>query len=250
MDRAEREANVSRLVIASGAHLGALIDADGEHLTLVDDTGVVLSAEESRLSFVKLVAGYLLGDRIALPVNVSSVTEDLAAPHGVTIQRTKTSTAALMAAASEPGVGFAASGDGGFILPGFLPAFDAAAALIKMLELLAKEHTTLSAVRHDLPRTHLAHQTVVTPWEQKGLVMRTLVEPEQGSAAGVDRRGEGAPRRRLGPGPARPRRTGDPHLGRGSRRCGGPSPGSGVHPPDPPEPPLTDQAVPTRAGGS
>lgn len=176
MDRAEREANVSRLVIASGAHLGALIDADGEHLTLVDDTGVVLSAEESRLSFVKLVAGYLLGDRIALPVNVSSVTEDLAAPHGVTIQRTKTSTAALMAAASEPGVGFAASGDGGFILPGFLPAFDAAAALIKMLELLAKEHTTLSSVRHDLPRTHLAHQTVVTPWEQKGLVMRTLVE--------------------------------------------------------------------------
>ena len=94
----------------------------------------------------------------------------------MSIQRTKTSTAALMAAASEPGVGFAASGDGGFILPGFLPAFDAAAALVKMLELLAKEHTTLSAVRHDLPRTYMAHQTVVTPWEQKGLVMRTLVE--------------------------------------------------------------------------
>ena len=176
IDRAEREANVARLVTASGASLGAVIDADGEHLTLVDDTGQVLTAEEARLAFVKLVAGHLLGDRIALPVNVSSVTETLVAPHGVSIQRTKTSTAALMAAASEPGVGFAASGDGGFILPGFLPAFDAAAALVKMLELLAKEHTTLSAVRHDLPRTYMAHQTVVTPWEQKGLVMRTLVE--------------------------------------------------------------------------
>jgi mannose-1-phosphate guanylyltransferase/phosphomannomutase len=27
-----------------------------------------------------------------------------------------------------------------------------------------------------LPRTHVAHETVVTPWEQKGLVMRSLVE--------------------------------------------------------------------------
>jgi mannose-1-phosphate guanylyltransferase/phosphomannomutase len=27
-----------------------------------------------------------------------------------------------------------------------------------------------------VPRTHLAHETVVTPWEQKGTVMRTLVE--------------------------------------------------------------------------
>ena len=107
---------------------------------------------------------------------MSSVTETITAAHGVSIQRTKTSAAALMAAASEPGVGFAASGDGGFILPGFLPAFDAAAALVKLLELLALEATSLSAVRHDLPRTHMAHQTVVTPWEQKGLVMRTLVE--------------------------------------------------------------------------
>jgi len=176
VDRSEREANVARLVTASGANLGALIDADGEHLTLVDDTGQVLTAEEARLAFVTLVAGHLLGDRIALPVNVSSVTETITAAHGVSIQRTKTSAAALMAAASEPGVGFAASGDGGFILPGFLPAFDAAAALVKLLELLALEATSLSAVRHDLPRTHMAHQTVVTPWEQKGLVMRTLVE--------------------------------------------------------------------------
>ena len=81
-----------------------------------------------------------------------------------------------MAAATESGVGFAASGDGGFILPGFLPAFDAGAALVKMLELLARADTTLSAVRESLPRSYQAHETVVTPWEQKGLVMRTLVE--------------------------------------------------------------------------
>jgi mannose-1-phosphate guanylyltransferase/phosphomannomutase len=176
IDQEQAVADVARLVKASGAHLGALIDADGEHLTLVDDGGVALTHAESRLAFVKLVSGHLLGDRIALPVNVSNVADQLVAPHGVHIQHTKTSTAALMAAASEKGVGFAASGDGGFILPGFLPAFDAGAALVKLLELLAFEGTTLSAVRESLPRVHMAHETVVTPWEQKGLVMRTLVE--------------------------------------------------------------------------
>ena len=176
VDRDASIREVSALVQASGAHLGAVIDPDGEHLTLIDDTGQVLTHDESRLAFVSLVAGHLLGDRIALPVNASSLAEQLVAPHGVTIQHTKTSTHALMAAASEKGCGFAASGDGGFILPGFLPAFDASAALVKLLELLAKEHTSLSAVRESLPRVHMVHETVVTPWEQKGLVMRTLVE--------------------------------------------------------------------------
>jgi mannose-1-phosphate guanylyltransferase/phosphomannomutase len=176
VDRAEAEANVARLVQASGANLGALIDADGEHLTLVDDDGRVLTDDEARLAFVSLVSRHLLGDRIAVPVNVTAAVEGLVEGTGVTIQRTKTSTAALMAAASEPGVGFAASGDGGFILPGFLPAFDAGAALIKLLELLARNDTTLSAVVGELPRSFLAHERVVTPWEQKGLVMRTLVE--------------------------------------------------------------------------
>jgi mannose-1-phosphate guanylyltransferase/phosphomannomutase len=175
-DRSESVREVAALVKASGANLGAVLDPDGEHLTLIDDTGQELTNAEARLAFVSLVAGHLVGDRIALPVNASDVADRLVAPHGVRIQHTKTSTAALMAAASEPGVGFAASGDGGFILPGFLPAFDACAALVKLLELLALEQTTLSTVRESLPRVSLAHETVVTPWEQKGLVMRTLVE--------------------------------------------------------------------------
>ena len=175
-DRSQAAEEVARLVEASGAHLGALLDPDGEHLTLVDDGGRVLTHDESRLAFVSLVASHMLGDRIALPVNTSSAADRLVERHGVRIEHTKTSTGALMAAAVEPGVGFAASGDGGFILPGFLPAFDAGAALVKLLELLVRAGTTLSAVRESLPRVYMAHETVVTPWEQKGLVMRTLVE--------------------------------------------------------------------------
>ena len=163
-------------VRASGAHLGAVLDPDGEHLTLIDDAGHILTDEQALLALLSLVSGHLLGDTVALPVTVTRHAEAIAAAHGVRVRRTKLATSSLMDAASEPGVGFAASTDGGFILPGFLPAFDAAASLVKVLELLARTGTRLSAVVEALPRTHLAHETVVTPWEQKGTVMRTLVE--------------------------------------------------------------------------
>ncbi|MEO6122183.1 MAG: mannose-1-phosphate guanyltransferase, partial [Ilumatobacteraceae bacterium] len=101
---------------------------------------------------------------------------DLAAARGVMVVPTKLSSAALMAAATSPGVGFAADGSGGYILPGFLPAFDAAGALLKVLDLLARHDRTLAAVVDGLPEVYLEHETVVTPWEQKGLVMRSLVE--------------------------------------------------------------------------
>ena len=79
-------------------------------------------------------------------------------------------------ASSTEGVVFAASQDGGFILPAFLPAYDATAALVHLLELLARSGLRLSKVGSGLPRVHIAHETVVTPWEQKGLVMRRVVE--------------------------------------------------------------------------
>jgi mannose-1-phosphate guanylyltransferase / phosphomannomutase len=167
---------VGALVRASGAAVGALLDPDGEHLTLVDDTGRVLRDDQTLLALLSLVGGRLVGDAVALPVTVTSHADAIVAPHGVRVQRTKTSTPALMDAAFQPGVGFAASTDGGYILPGFLPAFDGAAALVKVLELLATTGSKLSDVVDALPTVHLAHETVVTPWEQKGMVMRSLVE--------------------------------------------------------------------------
>ncbi len=175
-DAVSAAARVAELVKASGAHVGAVLDPDGERLTLIDDEGHVLSDTECLLVFVELVSDHLLGDTIALPVKLTSRAAELANRHGVQVRSTKISVPALMDAATEPGVGFAADGEGGFILPGFLPAFDAAAAFLKMLDLLARSGRTLSEVVAGLPRVHLAHETLVTPWEQKGTVMRSLLE--------------------------------------------------------------------------
>jgi len=176
-NREEHAGYVARLVRASGAHLGAVLDPDGEHLTLIDDTGRVLDDTQSLLALVTLVSEQLGdGGSIALPLVATMRAEELAREHGVEIVRTKLSNAALMAAAARRGVGFAANNSGGFIIPSFLPAFDAAAALVKLLELLATDGVSLSKVVSALPTVHIAHESVVTPWEQKGAVMRSLVE--------------------------------------------------------------------------
>lgn len=175
-DRDRAAADAGALVTAAGAQVGAIIDAGGERLTLVDDEGRVLTDTQALLALVSLVAPHIDGDRIVVPVNASRHVQDIVEGTGVEVRQAKTSTAALMAAADEPGVGFGGDTDGGFIVPGFLPAFDAAATFVKLLELLARHDVRLSEVVDDLPRPHIAHETVVTPWEQKGMVMRTLVE--------------------------------------------------------------------------
>jgi len=178
-DAEARLRRVSELVTTSGADLGAVIDPDGEMLTLVDGTGRVLSGTESLLAFVELVAGHMDGTTIAVPVSVTRRVTEAAERCGATVRWTQTSLGALMDAALEPGVGFVGDASGGFMLPGFLPAFDAAAALMKLLELLAHADTSLADVVADLPRPHVVHSTIVTPWDRKGMVMRTLVEQTQ-----------------------------------------------------------------------
>lgn len=175
-DAARHAAMVADLVQSSGAHVGAVVEPDGERLTIVDDEGRVLTPTQALLALVWLVSDRLLGDRIALPVGATAMAEEIAHQRGVRVEYTKMSNPALAAAAQEPGVGFVASLDGGFILPGFLPAFDGAAALVKLLDLLAHHGVRLSEVIDQLPRVHLAHETVPTPWDQKGAVMRTLME--------------------------------------------------------------------------
>ena len=167
---------VANLVRTSNAHLGAVIDPDGEHITLIDDEGHVLTNDEALMALVTLVTATTEKARVALPVSVSRAVERIVKEAGGTITWTKLSTPHLMDVSASGGIVLAASQEGGFIFPDFLPAYDATATFVKVLELLARSGLRLSKVVAGLPRTSIAHDTVVTPWEQKGLVMRMLVE--------------------------------------------------------------------------
>jgi mannose-1-phosphate guanylyltransferase / phosphomannomutase len=184
VDLSAHARRVADLVRTSGAHLGALFDPDGERLTMVDDEGKVLSDVDSLLAMLSLVlSAQPQGDAVAgvaLPVSATRAVEAICHAAGAEITWTKLSAAHLMEAAAGGKVAFAANQQGGFIWPSFLPAADGAAAFVHLLSILSGSGLRLSKVVAGLPKVHLAHEAVTTPWDKKGLVMRTLVESTRG----------------------------------------------------------------------
>ena len=134
-DRAARGRRVAELVRASGAHLGAVIDPGGEHLTLVDDEGTVLSDNQALLLLLDMVVVDESGTpRWRCPVVDADGGRAASAPRpGPRSSGPSCRPPHLMEVASTGGVTFAASQMGGFIFPRFLPAFDAVATLVHLL---------------------------------------------------------------------------------------------------------------------
>jgi mannose-1-phosphate guanylyltransferase / phosphomannomutase len=173
-------ARVSELVRASGAHLGAVLDPGGEYLAIVDDLGHPLTDNEALLVLLTLVTEAHPSARVALPVAASRAAEEICTKAGAEIVWTKLSASHLMEVARSERVTLAASQSGGFIFPRFLPAYDAAATLVNLLALLTAAGEKLSDLVAALPPVHIVHQEVRTPWDQKGMLMRRLVERSQG----------------------------------------------------------------------
>jgi mannose-1-phosphate guanylyltransferase/phosphomannomutase len=175
-DRRASAVRVAEFVRASGAHLGAVIDADSEHLTVIDDEGTTLSDDQALLVLLRLVVETQQAPKVALPVAAPRAAEQICADAGVPVIFTKLSSSHLMEVASRGGVTFAASQSGGFLFPEFLPAYDATATLVELVAMLSATGQALSKLVRALAPVFLAHESVITPWEQKGMVMRTLVE--------------------------------------------------------------------------
>ena len=122
---------------ASGAQLGAVIDPEGEHITLTDDTGRVLEDDVTLYCFLKLLGITHEKPRVGLPVAVPRAFQEVCQEHGAEIVWTKLSTPHLMEIAATANVDFVGSQEGGYIFPSFLPAYDATAAFMNLVAMLA-----------------------------------------------------------------------------------------------------------------
>jgi mannose-1-phosphate guanylyltransferase/phosphomannomutase len=176
VDRVASEARVADAVRGSGADLGAVIDAGGERMTLIDGTGRVLSDDEAIMAFIELSNQAGETGRVALPVTASDRTVLRCRERGVDLVLTPLSPSGLLQAAASGGVSFASDQRGGYVFPAFLPAFDAAAALARLVSLLEQSPTTLADIVDATPPMPILQDDVPTPMEQKGLIMRTLME--------------------------------------------------------------------------
>jgi len=182
-DRDEFVQSLSEYLLTLKADMGVYLGDDGERLTVVDETGSILSGSDLLAVFALLVARAKPGAQVAGPVTAPSTIERILAEHGGGVIRTKTDVRALMGTAAEGKGEIALAGDtmGGFIFPEFHPAFDGLFSFAKLLEMLALQETTLSEVRQMLPAYFMAAETVPCPWEVKGRIMRVLTAESEGT---------------------------------------------------------------------
>jgi len=172
----ELVAQTKRLVGAVGADLGVVFDRAAERIYLVDDAGEEIPHEQVLLLFLRLLASDGATGKLAFPVTVTRLVDTIVDGSGLEVVRTPASLADLTAAAAGDGVIFAGAVGGGYVFPGFLPAYDAVASLCKLLELLAPQARPLSELVAELPTSTVLHREIPCPWAAKGLVMRLLNE--------------------------------------------------------------------------
>jgi mannose-1-phosphate guanylyltransferase/phosphomannomutase len=163
-----------RLVEAVNADFGAVFDRSAERLFLIDETGREVRPDQALLLYLHLLTLNSTGT-IAVPITATSQVEEVVGGK-LDVIRTPATLAGLTQAAAGEGVVFAGAPGGGYVFPGFLPAYDASASLCKLLELLAPVELPLSKLVAALPRPTLIHRQLQCPWALKGTVMRVLNE--------------------------------------------------------------------------
>ncbi len=177
-DRIKAAGEISKMVIASGADLGAVIDPDAEQITLIDSSGKVLNDEELLLAISQLysMSSTRHYNRIAVPLSATLHVEKILEKSGVKVIRTKLSASHLIDVTSETPVDIAISTWGGVAFPEFLPAFDAVGCLVRTLDYLAETGLKLENIAEELPSINISHIEIETPFENKGALMRSYVE--------------------------------------------------------------------------
>lgn len=171
---------LSLMVTSSRAALGVRIDPTGERLSIVDETGRVLTDDRALLVVLDLIAAEQRQGVAALPVTTTRIADQVAKFHGASILWTPTGSGALAAAAAAGDLFLAGDADGGFVNPAVGQSPDAMAALVRILGLVARTRLTLRQIDTRIPQTTLIRESIATPWAVKAAVMGAVRENAQG----------------------------------------------------------------------
>lgn len=173
---------LSYIVTSLKYDVGFLIDAGGEKIFMVDDSGKLINSDR----FLSVIINLYLSlnpavKKIAVPIQASSEIDMAADKYGTEIIRVKDSHFAMMNASEHPDIALVGGTKGGVIFPEFLFATDGMFSIIKILEMLAASGKSLSQIDKETPKLHMAKNNIYCTKELKGKIMRKLVEESEGA---------------------------------------------------------------------
>ncbi|AEG15247.1 Mannose-1-phosphate guanylyltransferase., Phosphomannomutase [Desulfofundulus kuznetsovii DSM 6115] len=154
---------LGRRVRETGAAAGALLDANGDRLVLVDERGRVIQ-DNLLTALIALIILRARGGPVVVPVTAPRAIDTLAEKYRGQVVRTKTAVHDFVEKVL---------GQDEFQ---FLLNFDALGALTRILEFTAKNGITLGELVDEIPTFFMDQKEVPVPWEVKGRVIRRLIE--------------------------------------------------------------------------
>ncbi len=175
---------LSSIVKSVKADVGFLFDPGAEKLCVIDAEGEYIHPDLLLLIVTSLFLGSTSAQKMAVPIVASMGVEKIAAEYGVKVIRVRNDHLAMMDANYRLKVDYVGGTKGGFIFPGFQMGADAMFDVAKILELLAKNGSSvhppvkrsLANLRRELDQYHMLSQTVPCSWGKKGQVMRELLK--------------------------------------------------------------------------
>jgi mannose-1-phosphate guanylyltransferase / phosphomannomutase len=159
----------------NNADFAAFIDSNGEDLILVDRTGNIIQDDLFILLTSLILFKSSKGAKVVVPITVPSVMETMADEYNGKVVRTKTSAQAVMEQMLSHNLFKNRENMNQFLLN-----FDALAGLVKIIEFLCTNNSSLDEIIQEIPDFYISKKKVFCPWELKGKVMRTLITEKSG----------------------------------------------------------------------
>ncbi len=163
---------VGGIVPTVGAAFGCVVGPTGEDVQFVDDAGEFVPPDVMLACFLD----QMRPSKAVLPVNLSQGYAGIVERGGGDLAQSRTGLGNVSLEGARMGADIAATGDGRYVFPSFLPAPDCFATLCKALESFGEQ--SLLGVR-EVYGDHfgnVARERLECPWGSKGRVMRGLAE--------------------------------------------------------------------------
>lgn len=147
----ENLGRLRQLVLEMGADLGMAVDPDADRLALVDEAGAPIGEDYTLAFAVRAVLQRTVGPVVA-NLSTSLVVDDAARRFGVEVQRVPVGEVNVARAMERAGAVVGGEGNGGVMLAELHLGRDAPLAAALVLDVLAREGTTVGGVVADGPR--------------------------------------------------------------------------------------------------
>lgn len=164
--------SIARVVVEKGAGFGAVIDPNADRLILIDDRGQVIE-DDLLTALLALIVLKEESGPVVVPVTAPRAIETMAERYRGRVVRTKTARQDFLDKVLAQDADSSEASR-------FFHNFDALAALARIIDYAAGREETLAGLLEEIPSFFTDRRSVPVSWEDKGLVIRSLIQEKAG----------------------------------------------------------------------